>query len=184
MTGRNPYNRMVSEFIKNLQLKKQVIKNFSLKIDFTDFIYDRFYSNGIKKRSPLMGMNEICQLTKKDVHYSSFNRFFISPSDFSMTPNGVFDRKIDYKVRLDSLEEDYRSIDFIKNSNYYKDGLLDLVLSEKIGLNRLISPHAISGYNLPSHWQEYFTQETADIVYNSAFNYFETFEFEKDSWKK
>jgi hypothetical protein len=31
MTGRNPYNRMVSEFIKNLQLKKQVIKNFSLK---------------------------------------------------------------------------------------------------------------------------------------------------------
>ena len=182
MTGRNPYDRMVSNFIKTLRSEKQVNKNFNLKIDFTDFIYDRFYPDGIKKRSQLMGMNEISQLTKKDIHYSSFNRFFIGSFDLTMTPNGVFDRKIDYKVRLDSLEEDYRSIDFIKNSDYYKNGLLDLVLSEKIGFNRRISP--ISGYNLPSHWQEYYTQETADIVYNSGFNYFETFEFEKDSWKK
>ena len=184
MTGRNPYNRMVSDFIKTLQRKKHVIKNFSLKIDFTDFIYEQFYSDGIKKRSQLMSIDEISQLTKEDVHYSSFNRFFIGPFDLTMTPKSIFDRKIDYKVRLDSLEEDYRSIDFIKNSNYYKNGLLDLVLSEKIGANRLISPHAISGYNLPLHWQEYYTQETADIVYKFCSEYFNTFEFEKDSWKK
>lgn len=184
MTGRNPYNRMVSEFIKNLQRKKHVIKNFGLEIDFTDFIYDQFYPNGIKKRSHLMSMDEISQFNKKNIDYSSFNRFFIGPSDLTMTPDGIFDRKIDYKVRLDSLEEDYRSIDFIENSIYYKNGLLDLALSEKIGYNRLISPYAISGYNLPSRWQEYYNQETADIVYNSGFNYFETFGFEKDSWKK
>ena len=123
-------------------------------------------------------------INKKNIDYSSFNRFFIGPSDLTMTPDGIFDRKIDYKVRLDSLEEDYRSIDFIENSIYYKNGLLDLALSEKIGYNRLISPYAISGYNLPSRWQEYYNQETADIVYNSGFNYFETFGFEKDSWKK
>ena len=178
MTGRNPYNRMVSKFRITLQNEKQVNKNFNFKIDFTDFIYDQFYSDRTKKLNQL-SMNEISQLTKKDI---------LMDIDFilylSMTPNGVFDRKIDYKVRLDSLEEDYRSIDFIKNSDYYKNGLLDLVLSEKIGLDRLMSPHAISGYNLPLHWQEYYTQETADIVYNSGFNYFETFEFEKDSWKK
>jgi hypothetical protein len=183
MTGRNPYNRMVGKFRRSLQYENHVIKKFNFKIDFTDFIYDQFYSDEIKKRNQL-SMNEFSQLTKKDIHYSSFNRFFIISSDLSITPNGVFDRKIDYKVRLDSLEEDYRSIDFIRNSDYYKNGLLDLVLSEKIGLNSLMNPHVISEYNLPLHWQEYYTQETADIVYNSAFNYFETFEIEKDSWKK
>jgi hypothetical protein len=183
MTGRNPYSRMVSSFRRSLQYDNQVIKKFNLKIDFTDFIYDQFYSDEIKKRNKL-STSELSQLTRKDIHYPSFNRFFINYSDFSITPNGVFDRKIDYKVRLDSLEEDYRSIDFIKNSDYYKNGLLDLVLSEKIGLNSLISPHVISGYNLPLNWEEYYTQETADIVYNNGFNYFKTFEFERDSWKK
>ena len=178
MTGRNPYNRMVSKFRRTLHYEKQVNKNFNVKINFTDFIYDQFSSDRIKKLNQL-SMNELSQLTKKDPLMDIDLILY-----FSMTPNGVFDRKIEYKVRLDSLEEDYRSIDFIKNSDYYKNGLLDLVLSEKIGLDRLMSPHAISGYNLPLHWQEYYTQETADIVYNCVFNYFETFEFEKDSWKK
>jgi len=178
MTGRNPYNRMVSKFRITLQYQKQVNKNFNFKIDFTDFIYDQIYSDLIKKLNQL-SRNELSQLTINDI---------ITDIDFilylSMTPNGFFDRKIDYKVRLDSLEEDYRSIDFIKNSDYYKNGLLDLVLSEKIGFNRLISPHGISGYDLPLHWQEYYTQETADIVYKFCSEYFNTFEFEKDSWKK
>jgi hypothetical protein len=180
MTGRNPYNRLVSNFKRSLQSEKKISKNFNLKINFTDFIYDQFHSDGIKKLSQLT-MNEISQLTGKDVHYSSFNRFFLGSFDLSIMPNGIFDRKIDYKVRLDSLEEDYKSIDFIKNSDYYKNGLLDLILSEKIGL---INPVVIDNYNLPLDWQEYYTQETADIVYNNGFNYFETFEIERDSWKK
>jgi hypothetical protein len=178
MTGRNPYNRMVGKFRRSLQYEKQVNKNFNLKIEFTDFIYDQFYSDEIKKRNQLT-MNELSQLTKNDILMDIDLILY-----FSITPNGVFDRKIDHKIRLDSLEEDYRSIDFIRNSDYYKNGLLDLVLSEKIGLNSLMNPHVISEYNLPLHWQEYYTQETADIVYNSGFNYFETFEIEKDSWKK
>jgi hypothetical protein len=178
MTGRNPYNRMVSKFRRSLRYENHVIKKFNFKIDFTDFIYDQFYSDEIKILNKL-SMNELSQLTKKDILMDIDLILY-----FSMTPNGVFDRKIDHKIRIDSVEDDYKSIDFIKNSDYNKNGLLDLVLSEKIGLNRLISPYAISGYNLPLHWQEYYTQETADIVYNSGFNYFETFEFEKDSWKK
>jgi hypothetical protein len=178
MTGRNPYNRMASKFRRSLQYEKQVNKNFNFKIDFTDFIYDQFYSDSVKKLNQL-SMNEISQLTKNDILMDIDLILY-----FSITPNGVFDRKIDHKIRIDSMEDDYKSIDFIKNSDYNKNGLLDLVLSEKIGFNRLTGPHAISEYNLPLHWQEYYTQETADIVYNSGFNYFETFEFEKDSWKK
>ena len=178
MTGRNPYNRMASKFRRSLQYEKQVNKNFNFKIDFTDFIYDQFYSDSVKKLNQL-SMNEISQLTKNDILMDIDLILY-----FSITPNGVFDRKIDHKIRIDSMEDDYKSIDFIRNSDYYKNGLLDLVLSEKIGLNSLMNPHVISEYNLPLHWQEYYTQETADIVYNSGFNYFETFEIERDSWKK
>ena len=77
--------------------------------------------------------------------------------------------------------DDYKSIDFINNSDYYKNGLLDLELSKKIGFRGNI---VNKDYNLPLHWQEYYTQETADIVYKFCSEYFNTFEFEKDSWKK
>ena len=175
MTGRNPYNRMASKFRIPLQSKKHINKNFNFKIDFTDFIYDQFYSDRIKKLNQL-SRNELSQLTKKDI---------LMDIDFilylSMTPNGVFDRKIDHKVRIDSIQDDYKSIDFINNSDYYKNGLLDLELSNKIGLmDNIVNKN----YNLPLHWQEYYTQETADIVYKFASNYFNTFEFEKNSWKK
>jgi hypothetical protein len=117
----------------------------------------------------------------KDINSFSFKRFFIGFYDLSVTPDGFFERKIDYKVRIDSIEDDYKSIDFINNSDYYKNGLLDLALSKKIGLmNNTVNEN----YNLPLPWQEYYTQETADIVYKFASNYFNTFEFEKDSWKK
>jgi hypothetical protein len=79
------------------------------------------------------------------------------------------------------MEDDYKSIDFIKNSDYNKNGLLDLALSKKIGL---IKKEVLDAYNLPLHWQDYYTQETADIVYKFCSEYFNTFEFEKDSWKK
>jgi hypothetical protein len=175
MTGRNPYNRMASKFRIPLQSKKHINKNFNFKIDFTDFIYDQFYSDRINKLNQL-SRNELSQLTKKDI---------LADIDFilylSMTPNGVFDRKIDHKVRIDSIQDDYKSIDFINNSDYYKNGLLDLELSKKIGLmNNIVN----KDYNLPLHWQEYYTQETADIVYKFSSEYFNTFEFEKDSWKK
>jgi len=175
MTGRNPYNRMASKFRRSLQYEKQVNKNFNFKIDFTDFIYDQFYSDSVKKLNQL-SMNEISQLTKNDILMDIDLILY-----FSITPNGVFDRKIDHKIRIDSMEDDYKSIDFIKNSDYNKNGLLDLALSKKIGL---IKKEVLDAYNIPLHWQEYYTQETADIVYKFCSEYFNTFEFEKDSWKK
>ena len=134
MTGRNPYNRMASKFRRSLQYEKQVNKNFNFKIDFTDFIYDQFYSDSVKKLNQL-SMNELSQLTKNDILVDIDWILYLS-----ITPNGVFDRKIDHKIRIDSMEDDYKSIDFIKNSDYNKNGLLDLVLSEKIGFNRLTGP--------------------------------------------
>jgi hypothetical protein len=172
MTGRNPYNRVVSNFKRSLESQKYINKNFNLKIDFSEFVYDLYYSYNLKE----LMIPEI-----KDINSFSFKRFFIGFYDLSVTPDGFFERKIDYKVRIDSIEDDYKSIDFINNSDYYKNGLLDLALSKKIGLmNNTVNEN----YNLPLPWQEYYTQETADIVYKFASNYFNTFEFEKDSWKK
>jgi len=172
MTGRNPYNRVVSNFKRSLESQKYINKNFNLKIDFSEFVYDLYYSYNLKE----LMIPEI-----KDINSFSFKRFFIGFYDLSVTPDGFFERKIDYKVRIDSIEDDYKSIDFINNSDYYKNGLLDLALSKKIGL---INNAVNENYNLPLNWQEYYTQETADIVYKFCSEYFNTFEFEKDSWKK
>ena len=171
MTGRNPYNRVVSNFRTALQTKKHINKNFNFKIDFLEFVYDQFYSYTSK----------LLIKPNKDINSYSFKRFFIGFYDTSVTPDGLFERKIDYKIRIDSMEDDYKSIDFIKNSDYNKNGLLDLALSKKIGL---IKKEVLDAYNVPLNWQDYYTQETADIVYKFCSEYFNTFEFEKDSWKK
>ena len=171
MTARNPYNRVVSNFRRSLQSKKHINKNFNFKIDFLEFVYDQFYSYTSKS---LIKPN-------KDINSYSFKRFFIGFSDTSVTPDGFFERKIDHKIRIDSMEDDYKSIDFIKNSDYNKNGLLDLALSKKIGL---IKKEVLDTYNIPLNWQDYYTQETADIVYKFCSEYFNTFEFKKDSWKK
>ena len=171
MTGRNPYNRVVSDFRKSLQSEKHINKNFNFKIDFLEFVYDQFYSYTSKSlKNP-----------NKDINSYSFKRFFIGFYDISSTPDGFFERKIDHKIRIDSMEDDYKSIDFIKNSDYNKNGLLDLALSKKIGLTK---KEVLDAYNIPLNWQDYYTQETADIVYKFCSEYFNTFEFEKDSWKK
>jgi len=172
MTGRNPYNRVVSSFKKSLEFKKYISKNFNLKLYFSEFVYDLYYPYNLNL--------EMIPKTK-NINSFSFKRFFIGFHNLSATPDGFFERKIDYKVRLDSIEDDYKSIDFIKNSDYNKNGLLDLELSKKIGLmDNIVNEN----YNLPLHWQEYYTQETADIVYKFCSEYFNTFEFKKDSWKK
>jgi len=172
MTARNPYNRVVSEFKKSLKSQKYINKNFNLKIDFAEFVYDLYYPHNL---------NLLLISKTKNLNSFSFKRFFIGYYNLSVTPDCFFERKIDHKVRIDSIKDDYQSIDFIKNSDYYKNGLLDLELSNKIGLmDNIVNQN----YNLPLYWQEYYTQETADIVYKFCSEYFNTFEFEKDSWKK
>ena len=43
MTGRNPYNRVVSKFKKSLESQKYINKNFNLEIDFSEFVYSLYY---------------------------------------------------------------------------------------------------------------------------------------------
>ena len=172
MTGRNPYNRVVSKFKKSLESQKYINKNFNLEIDFSEFVYSLYYP---------YNLNLFVIPETKNINSFSFKRFFIGFYNLSVTPDGFFERKIDHKVRIDSIKDDYKSIDFINSSDYYKNGLLDLELSKKVGLmDNIVNEN----YNLPLHWQEYYTQETADIVYKFCSEYFNTFEFEKDSWKK
>ena len=47
MTGRNPYNRVVSSFKKSLEFKKYISKNFNLKLDFSEFVYDLYSPNNL-----------------------------------------------------------------------------------------------------------------------------------------
>jgi hypothetical protein len=65
MTGRNPYNRVVSNFRRSLQSKKHINKNFNFKINFLEFVYDQFYSYTSKS----------LKKPNKDINSYSFKRF-------------------------------------------------------------------------------------------------------------
>jgi hypothetical protein len=80
----------------------------------------------------------------------------------------------DYPVRLENLYEDYSKIPFIVESEYYKSGELKKATTQKVNVSN-------EDENL---WKEFYTQETADMVYYRMPRYFDLFGYDKNSWKK
>ena len=123
--------------------------------------------------------------------YVSQYRFFLEPKNFDIshfeeylykiieTESNCFDctnfetRKPDYYVRMEHMYEDYLNIPFIRDSDFTKSGLLEKKCKEKINHNPSVIP-----------WQDYYTQDSADFVFNNFRNYFKFFEYDKNSWKK
>lgn len=82
-------------------------------------------------------------------------------------------RKPDYYVRVESLFSDYSKIPFIAQSDYYKSGLLQEFCNMKINAS-----------SNDVDWRSLFSQSVADLIYFNTQNYFELFEYDKNSWKK
>lgn len=83
------------------------------------------------------------------------------------------ERKPTYPLRIEKLYQDYSSIPFLKNSQIYQSGKLKEICEKKVNQNRN-----------PLSWRDFYDRNLADLVYYSCQNYFEIFDYDRNSWKK
>ena len=100
-------------------------------------------------------------LEKKFVGSSFENKFFTR-----------WERLPDYVIRLENVLEDYLKIPFILESELYKSGKLKKIIESK--------PNK-SPYN--HNWKDFYDKQIADLVYYNTSQYFDMFEYDKNSWK-
>ena len=133
--------------------------------------YTRFFSDFTFKRTP---QDFICNKINKE----NFRLFIYQSTVYSdIISNECVDfyqRVPDYPVRLENLYEDYSKIPFIVESEYYKSGELKKATAQKVNVSN-------EDENL---WKEFYTQETADMIYYRMPRYFDLFGYDKNSWKK
>ena len=102
-----------------------------------------------------------------DTGYQSDNGFPYGKDSF------LYNETPKYFLRVESLYHDYIQIPFIRNSKLNKSGLLYELCNKKI--------HTTPTKRIPI--KEYYTQDTADFVYNKYKSYFDLVGYDKDSWK-
>jgi hypothetical protein len=110
---------------------------------------------------------------KKEASSEEF-RVFLEKKFHTGKKNLFFDdwkRRPDYMLKIENLMEGYSSIPFIKESQYYKSGLLEETINRKPNKN-------IFGHD----WRNYFNKQIADLIYYSTSKYFNNFGYHKDSW--
>lgn len=154
-TIRNPYSKYVSLFKYLLGPKKKVISTYNWREEFFEFLFDFSISY-----SETLGLRQ----------------------DYFESNISSLGRKIDYAIRLENLFEDYSSIPFIKDSDYFKNGSLMKDLDLK--LNSTDGKYDYSLYKIPNKWEDFYDQSTADFVYSKNQSYFDYFGYDKNSWKK
>jgi hypothetical protein len=154
-TVRNPYSKFVSLFKYTIAPEKKVISTYNWREEFFELLFDN-----ITHHSDQGWAHEL---------------YF--GSDLSS-----LGRKIDYPLRIENLFEDYSSIPFIKDSDYFKNGSLKKDLDLK--LNSTDDKYDYSLYKIPNKWEDFYDRSTADFVYSKHKSYFDYFGYDKDSWKK
>ena len=154
---RNPYDIFVSKFRFYLGGLRVMKSTFNLKSEFLEFIEEFIFE--VEERTWF-----------KSSHLLKSEKILLRP--------------IDYKIKLETLEESYSKVPFIAESEFTKSGLLLEVLNKKIGDHkelRLVKPWVP---HLPKDFRDYYTQETADLVYSNFKELFLFMDYDKDSWKK
>ncbi len=86
-------------------------------------------------------------------------------------------REPDYIIRMEHMDEDVRNIPVLMSLPQVDKGL------EYISENRFKGENPKDEYigNI-QHYQKYYNQELADLVYNNLKEYFDYFGYDKDSW--
>lgn len=154
---RNPYDIFVSKFRFWLGGVGVMKSTFDLKSEFLEFI--------------------------EEFIFEIEERIWFKPSHL-LKSKKILMRPIDYRIRLENLEESYLNVPFISESEFAKNGSLLKELNNKIGDHReqkLVKPWVP---HLPEDFRDYFTQEIADLIYDNFTELFVFMDYDKDSWKK
>ena len=141
---RNPYSRLVSLF----RIFLHHTKEYSVKFEpWVKMVTDKDF----KSNSSLMGYD-----------------FFLDK-----IINGL-DKKPDYCVRVEFLEQDLKNLPFVRDniSN------LDEYFKTQINYNGYENEFGDS-----NNWQSMYTQELADLIYSRREEEFKLFNYNKDYWK-
>ena len=83
------------------------------------------------------------------------------------------ERTPDYFIKLEQLFEDYSKIPFVRETEFYKSGQLELECSKPKNKSK---PYGVS-------WKELYTPQTADLVYYNMSLIFDLCGYDKNSWK-
>jgi len=127
-----------------------------------------------------MCSNEL-KIEMKENFINFLERFFYpnvfdkiySEERFSLNENWRL-RKPDYYIRMETMYEDYLKIPFIKDTEIYKNSKLKDMCNSKKNENNLDL----------RHWKNFYTEESANIVYHNFEDYFEMLEYDKNSYKQ
>ena len=167
-----------------------IFKNFdkdsifihSHKIDLFDghWSYDLIslqrnpYSRYVSIFNSLVGHDKSLGLNKVRNNFNVFLNSTFQNSDTLKYILKYHERNPDYFIRLEQLFEDYSKIPFIKKTNFYKSGQLELECSIPKNKNNT------NGFT----WKELYTPQTADLVYYNTSLIFDLCDYDKNSWKK
>jgi hypothetical protein len=80
----------------------------------------------------------------------------------------------DYYVRTEFLESDLKQIPFIKDNLNVLSNMFE---------NHVIRNEFDNEFEPKKKWNEYYTQELADLVYSRTEKQFKLFNYNKDYWK-
>jgi hypothetical protein len=83
-----------------------------------------------------------------------------------------WERMPDYRIRIESVYEDYLKIPFIKDSEFNRSGELKKLIDSVPNKNRF-------GYDI----KKFFNKSIADMIYYNTSRYFEMFDYDRNSWK-
>jgi len=126
-----------------------------------------FNSDYLKNYNKPISLNEI------RIEFNLYLNKIISHNLFSKEILVYHDRTPDYFIRLEKLFEDYSKIPFIRKTDFYKSGQLEIECSIPKNKNNL------NGFS----WMELYSPQTADFVYYNMSLIFDLCDYDKDSWK-
>lgn len=167
-----------------------IFKNFdkdsmfihSHKIEFFDghWSYDLIslqrnpYARYVSMFNNLVGHDKSLGLNKVRSNFNIFLNYTFQNSDTLKYILKYHERNPNYFIRLEQLFEDYSKIPFVKETDFYKSGQLELECSIPKNKNNA------NGFT----WKELHTPQTADLVYYNTSLIFDLCDYDKDSWKK
>jgi hypothetical protein len=160
---------------------KDFIFSHSHKIDFFDghWSYDLIslqrnpYVRYVSIFNNLVGHDKSLGLNKVRSNFNIFLNSTFQNSDTLKYILKYHERNPDYFIRLEHLFEDYSKIPFVKETDFYKSGQLELECSIPKNKNNA------NGFT----WKELHTPQTADLVYYNTSLIFDLCDYDKDSWK-
>jgi len=112
----------------------------------------------------------------KEIYFVE-GRYPISHDEFYMTQWPKIGRNPDYIIRMEYMLEDIQKIPVFMSLPHLERGL------EYVSENRFKGENPRDEYigNI-QHYQKYYNQELADLVYNNLKDYFDYFGYLKNSW--